>query len=285
MGFKKLGIYSMIGIFWMSAAMGQAKKSNPDLGVQLKKADEINPNALRINLSPDPASQNAKETKKETAKTDPSAPNADEMSTVLAMFIDNIKKASLDFQADITRIIILKGSKLENYLDINMLKLDAIIQFKDDLSFSTTSTEGMDAQSKKLIPKVKLNTKNMYMVGNVNVEKKSELIIRFCQNYTAGNNYCDTANDTKLLELAIHNQSFNKLLSIKLKEIRMNLEKKVSGTSDVYEISGSCVSLKKAFDPEAVAETYVPVDCVFSGKYSSNPEIGTIINFKYKNKK
>lgn len=285
MGFKKLGIYSMIGIFWMSAAMGQAKKSNPDLGVQLKKAEEINPNALRINLSSDPASQNAKEAKKETAKTDPSAPNADEMSSALATLIDNIKKASIDFQFDITYSSSAKAQKNETYLDINMLKLDAIIQFKDDISFSTTSTDGMDAQSKKLIPKVKLNTKNMYMVGNANVEKRSELIIRFCQNYTLGNNFCDTANDTKLLELAVHNQSFNKLLSIKLKEIRMNLEKKVAGTSDVYEITGSCVSLKKAFDPEAVAETYVPVDCVFSGKYSANPEIGTKINFKYKNKK
>lgn len=283
MRLKNLGIYSLIGFLWMSAAMGQAKKSNPDLGVQLKKSEEINPNALRINLSQDPAA--AKEAKKEAPKADPSTPNSEEMSSVLAMLIDNIKKASIDFQFDVTYSSTTKAQKNEAYLDINMLKLDAIIQFKDDMSFSTTSTDGMDAQSKKLIPKVKLNIKNMYMVGNANVEKKSELVIRFCQNYTLGNNFCDTANDTKLLELAIHNQSFNKILSLKLKEIRMNLEKKVAGTSDVYEISGSCVSLKKAFDPEAVAETYVPVDCVFTGKYSSNPEVGTKINFKYKNKK
>lgn len=283
MRWQYLGVYSIISFLCLTPAMGQSKKLNSDSGAQQKKIDEGNSNALRINLSSNPEA--AKDVKKEPPKQDSTTPSSDDMSSVLTILIDNIKKANADFQFDVTYTATNKSNKDETYLDINMLKLDAIVQFKDDLSLSTASTDGMDAQSKKLIPKIKLNTKNMFMVGNINVEKKTEMIIRFCQNYTLGNNFCDTANDTKLLELAIHNQSFNKILSIKLKEIRMNLEKKVAGTSDVYEVSGSCISLKKAFDPELVAETYVPVDCAFSGKYSPNPEIGTKINFKYKNKK
>lgn len=259
-------------------------------GAQTKKnpIDSGNSNALRINLSSQDSSAATganKDTKKVDKKDPNQQPNEGEMGGVLAMLIDNIKKASIDFQFDLTYSSSKKSNKTESYLDVNMLKLDAIIQFKDDLSYSPINPATADSQSKKLLPKMKLNTKNMFMVGNANVEKKSEFVIRFCNNYTLGNNFCDTLGDTKLLEFSIHNQTFNKILSLKLKEIRMNLEKKISENSDVYEITGSCISLKKAFDPEAVADVYVPVDCSFSGKFSPNPEIGTKINFKYKDKK
>lgn len=261
----------------------------PNVWSQAKKSSGSSDgsSALRINLNnqQSAATESASKETKKVEKTDSNQPNEGEMGSVIAMLIDNIKKASIDFQFDLTYSASKKGSKTESYLDVNMLKLDAIIQFKDDINYSLINSTTTDAQSKKLVPKIKLNTKNMFMVGNANVEKKSEFVIRFCNNYTVGNNFCDTLGDTKLLEFSIHNQTFNKLLSLKLKEIRMNLEKKISESSDVYEITGSCISLKKAFDPEAVADVYVPVDCSFSGKFSPNPEIGTKINFKYKDKK
>ncbi|MCB0370586.1 MAG: hypothetical protein KDD45_14460 [Bdellovibrionales bacterium] len=222
-------------------------------------------------------------------KTKQEDPSPQQMSAILEKILNNIKSVALDFEFDITFSSRKNADKKESYLDIEKLNLNSIIQFKDDLVFEMTQDPIEDGQLKKIVPKISLNTKNMFMVGQVNVAKKSQFDVRFCNNYTIGNDYCDTADDTKILDVSINNQAFNEIIELKFKKIILNfeqLDKAVkAGQFLNYNISGSCESYKKAFDIATAEEKMVPVECSFLGSYSTDPSKGFKINFKYKNKK
>lgn len=261
---------------------GQTKSANKDLGLKLKGSD-----ALRINLAKEPAAEATKASaKKTTTKDAENTPDPGQMSAVLEKILNNIRSVAMDFAFDITYSDRKVNEKSETYLDINYLNLNAIIKFKDDLVFSTSKEEVTDEQLKKVIPTIKLSTKDMTLVGKIGIAKKSEFTIRICNNYTIGNDYCDTVNDTKLLEFSVFNKAFNKIMNLKLKKITLNFDKAadVKPNFDMYQISGSCEIFENRFDKQTADEVTMAVPCSFAGHYSTNPEVGFKINFKYKNK-
>lgn len=231
-------------------------------------------NTLRINLAAKEPVSAEEEKQKQLA-----------LERSLEKILSNIKKAQGHFEYEIDYVDKKPNEKSETYLDINSFKFNSLVQFNEDMEFSLDGKETKETQAKKVIPVIKLNSKNMFLVSKINVGNMSELTLRLCHNYTLGNDFCDTSNDNKLLEVNMENISFKKFISLRIKQITITMTKKTEGKFDSYEFNGICDSYQKGFDDLNGVEKYLPMECSFKGLISNNPKVGTQVKMIYKDKK
>ena len=186
-------------------------------------------------------------------------------SKVLMSILNQVTSLKIGFGIDI-------GSKREvidgvekTVPDINFLEVKGVTKFNGDISHSFVDEKKVQDQLKKITPGVKLTTKDLFVVVNAKMEQKGSLKVRFCKNYTVGNDYCDTLADTKLLGVKISSPNFE-MFDLLLKEINVELVQQISEKK--FSIKGTCTAWMSDLDPKNPEKSIMlPAICSFFGEY------------------
>lgn len=229
-------------------------------------------------------------TKAEATKKTPITAEAKEegqqpaTNAALVAILNQIVLAKLDFDLNLNfKVTQDKDGTSKSAIDFKYLDISAIVKFKDQILYSFIN-EKTNEQLKKVIPEIKFNTKDMYVVSKVKTgtDGKMKLSVRFCQSYSINNDFCNTLDDKKLLELSVNSINFG-MFDMRIKDIHLDFEQKLSDGK--FSFSGSCTAWKSGFDIQTPDKTIMkPATCEFSGVYDSKAAVKFDGNFKLKSK-
>lgn len=206
-------------------------------------------------------------------------------NAALVAILNQITLAKLDFDTDLSVKILQKNDKSSTEIDFKYLDISMLVKFKDQLLYTFVDEEKTAAQVKKVVPAVSFTTKDMYVVSKVKAIEKGKMrfSVRFCQSYSQNNDYCNTLEDKKLLDISVKSTNFG-MFDMRIKDINIDFEQKLA--EGKFSFVGTCTAWKSGFDIETPDKTIMkPAVCEFSGVYDSKAVVKFDGNFKLKTKK
>lgn len=201
------------------------------------------------------------------------------MNQIVELVLNQITRVGFEFDIEFSGQNQTVNGKPVSSFDLSNLLSNGIVQFKDNIEYEFPGSKA-DAQLSKVIPKIVLVTKGITMVVNLEKKQKWNLRVRFCQNYTGGNDFCDTASGKKYLNIQALSESFTSIQQIVLKEINVTFDQ---NKNNDFVFKGTCDALKNTFEIETAQSVLKPAVCEFNGEYS--PEDNNKINYHFKFKR
>jgi hypothetical protein len=162
------------------------------------------------------------------------------------------------------------GEESKTSIDFKYLDISAIIKFKDQLFYKFVDEAKTNPQMKKVIPGVHFSTKEMFVVSKVKNDTNGnmKLTVRFCQNYSQNNDFCNTLEDKKLLDISVNSVNFG-MFDMRIKDITINFDPKQLADGK-FKFDGFCTAWKSGYDLDTPDKTVMkPAICQFSGAYDS----------------
>lgn len=208
-------------------------------------------------------------------------------NSALIAVLNQIVLARLDFDIDLGMKVIQKKGEEESKtaVEFKYLDISAMIKFKDQLLYSFVDEAKTNPQVKKVTPAIRFSTKEMYVVSKVKTDTagKMKLTVRFCQNYSLSNDFCNTLDDKKLLDISVNSTNFG-MFDMRIKDINVDFEPNLADGK--FTFKGNCTAWKSAFDIETPDKSVMkPATCEFSGAFDSKAEVKFDGNFKLRSKK
>ncbi|MBL7544139.1 MAG: hypothetical protein JNL11_09995 [Bdellovibrionaceae bacterium] len=213
------------------------------------------------------AASTAKDAAKEKSALDKTLENV--LSQIPFLKLD----FSLDIEGSSTKKI--KTGATTSSLNINFLEVNALVQFSNEKIIHSFGDENKTpSQVKSVIPVIEFDTRQLRVVAKASVKASGQLVVRFCQNYSIQNDYCEV----KPLEVTIRNGNFKEVHRIALESITINFTSKIDGGNFAFD--GTCKATKSEID-EKVQTAQKPVDCSFKGK-TVNTENDSTFNYRFR---
>lgn len=206
-------------------------------------------------------------------------------NAALLAILNQITMAKLDFDIDLSMKVTEKNGESATAIDFKYLDISMLIKFKDQLLYNFVDEEKTAPQLKKVIPAVSFTTKDMFVVSKVKSGEKGKMkfTIRFCQSYSLNNDYCNTFEDKKLLDISVKSPNFG-MFDMRIKDINVDFEQKLADGK--FSFNGNCTAWKSGFDIETPDKTIMkPAVCEFAGVYDSKAAVKFDGNFKLRTKK
>jgi hypothetical protein len=208
-------------------------------------------------------------------------------NSALIAILNQIVLARLDFDIDLGVKVIQKKGEEESKtaIEFKYLDISAMIKFKDQLLYSFVDEAKTNPQVKNVIPAIRFSTKEMYVVSKVKTDTggKMKLTVRFCQSYSLNNDFCNTLDDKKLLDISVNSKNFG-MFDMRIKDINVDFDPKLADGK--FTFKGNCTAWKSAFDIETPDKTVMkPATCEFSGAFDSKAEVKFDGSFKLRSKK
>ena len=228
--------------------------------------------------------KNSDEKAKATAKAKEEA-ETPATNAALVAILNQITLAKLDFDIDLSMKVTEKNGESATSIDFKYLDISMLVKFKDQLLYNFVDEEKTAAQLKKVIPAVSFTTKDMYVVSKVRSGDKGKMkfTVRFCQSYSQNNDFCNTLDDKKLLDISVKSPNFG-MFDMRIKDINVDFEQKLADGK--FSFSGSCTAWKRGFDIETPDKTVMkPATCEVGGGEDSKAAVKFDGNFKLRSKK
>jgi hypothetical protein len=207
-------------------------------------------------------------------------------NAALIAILNQIVLARIDFDIDVNfKTTQKKNEESKTKIDFKYLDISAMIKFKDQLLYSFVDEAKTNPQVKKVIPEILFSTKEMYVVSKVKTDAagKMKLTVRFCQNYSSNNDFCNTLEDKKLLDISVNSTNFG-MFDMRIKDINIDFVPNLADGK--FTFKGNCTAWKSAFDIYTPDKTVMkPAICEFSGAYDSKADVKVDGNFKLRSKK
>ncbi|OYZ20096.1 MAG: hypothetical protein B7Y39_11260 [Bdellovibrio sp. 28-41-41] len=206
-------------------------------------------------------------------------------NSALIAILNQVVLAKLSFDVDLNFKVTQKGDESKTTIDFKYLDISTMVKFKDQLLYSFVDEANTAAQVKNVIPAISFSTKEMYVVAKVKsgTTEKMKLTVRFCQNYSLNNNFCNTFDDSKLLDISVNSKNFG-MFNMRIKDINVDFDQKLADGK--FAFKGNCTAWKSAFEEKTPEKSVMkPAICEFSGTYDANLTVKFDGNFKLRSKK
>lgn len=209
-------------------------------------------------------------------------PNSEEslLSSVVASLLSQIIAAPVELNIDVSSSRRIVDGVEKTVPDIKLIEALGAVIFKDDVVVNPIQNGKPPSQVKKVIPVVRITTKNLLVIYSLRLQEKGKMRVRFCQSYTRGNDVCNTADDTKLLEININSPNFE-IADLKFKEFNVDFDQQLANGK--FSLKGSCLAYASSINYTDLSKpTMKAKDCSFHGTYDANASGDKITAYGFK---
>ncbi len=205
------------------------------------------------------------------------------INSALVTILNQIVAAKVDCNFKIST----KGKKVDgvdkSVLSIKYLDCVFLAAFNDEILIKFVDDKTTNPQIAKVVPSVRFTTKGMQVIAKININRGGTFSVRFCQNYTFGNDYCDTQEHTKFLGVSLKSPSFG-MLDIRIEEFKGQFDDTIADGKIGFK--GTCTVFKDTFSPTNATVTNLKKvdDCSFGGTYDSSRPVPFEYDFNFVSK-